>query len=84
MQVAYQLRLIVDLKNLPLGLAEGGTFEENLYVSGIIGFGVQSYLKNGVYWYIQPQYQHSFNTEINQLVSKINALSVEGGIKFGF
>ncbi len=75
---------VVDLKNLPRGLAHGGSFEQNIYMTGVVGFGVQSYLTNGVNWYIQPLYQHSFKSEINQLVDRINTLSIEAGIKFSF
>ena len=75
---------VVDLKNLPRGFAHGGPASENIYLTGVVGFGVQSYMTNGLSWYLQPQYQHSFKSEINQLVSKINTLSLEAGIKFAF
>lgn len=75
---------VIDLKNPPKGFLRGGPASENMYLTGVIGFGIQSYVGNGINWYIQPQYQHSFTKEINTLVSDINTLSIEAGLKFSF
>ena len=78
------LTQVIDLKRLPQGIADGGSFSQNIYLTSIIGFGIQSHIANGVSWYFQPQYQHSFTSEINELITKINTLSVEGGVRFAF
>lgn len=75
---------VIDLKNLPEGFFHGGAARENIYMTGVVGFGVQSYMVNGLSWYIQPQYQHSLTKQINALVSDINSLSIEAGLKFSF
>ena len=78
------LTQVIDLKKLPQGIAQGGSLFRNLYITSVIGFGVQSDIGNGVTWYFQPQYQHSFTSEINELVTQINALNIEGGLRFAF
>ena len=75
---------VIDLRDLPRGLAKGGTIDDNVYVTGVLGFGVESVIKNGTSWYIQPQYQHSFTSDINELVNKINSLNIQGGLRFSF
>jgi len=82
---APNAKVVKRLSDLPKGILEsGGTFKENIYITGVLGFGVQSFITDRVSWYIQPQYQHSFTSEINQVVSKVNSLSVEGGFQFSF
>ncbi len=75
---------IVNLQELPQGLIRGGSLKDNLFVTGVIGFGIQSALTPEVNWYLQPQYQHSFTGQINQIVDRVNTLSIEGGVKFLF
>ncbi len=75
---------VVDFKNLPQGLTQGGSYAENIYFTGVIGFGIESHIKNGISWYVQPQYQHSFTNDINLLVTKINSLNVKTGFRFSF
>lgn len=75
---------LVDLKSLPKAILDGGGVANNYYTTAVIGFGVQAQMKNGVAWYLQPQYQHSFASNINEIVTNINALNIEGGLKFSF
>lgn len=78
------LAKIIDFQKLPQGLAQGGNLSDNIYMTTILGFGIQSHISNEVYWYFQPQYQHSFTSDINELVTKINSLNIEAGIRFSF
>ena len=75
---------LVNLQELPQGIIRGGSLKDNLFVTGVIGFGIQSSLTPEVNWYLQPQYQHSFTGKINQIVDRVNTLSIEGGVKFLF
>lgn len=75
---------IINLQELPQGLIKGGSLKDNLFITGVIGFGIQSALTPEVNWYLQPQYQHSFTGQINQIVDRVNTLSIEGGVKFLF
>lgn len=75
---------VVDLKSLPKAIFDGGGLANNYYTTAVVGFGVQAQLQNGVSWYLQPQYQHSFASNINEIVTNINALNIEGGLKFAF
>ena len=74
----------IDLKNLPDGLAEGGDLHDNLYMTAIIGVGVQYHMSNKLGWYFQPQYQHTLTNNINEVASKINSISLEAGLKYKF
>lgn len=78
------LAKIIEFHELPQGLSQGGSLSDNIYMTTILGFGIQSHIANGVYWYFQPQYQHSFTSDINELVTKINSLNIEAGLRFSF
>ena len=73
---------IIDLNRPPEGLAHGGTLKDNFFATGLIGFGVQSYLNNGVSWFVQPQYQHTLTKDINEIANEINTLSISAGLQF--
>ncbi len=75
---------VVDLQELQRGILKGDPIKDNLYLTGVIGFGVESTLLQGVSWYLQPQYQHSFTGQANEIVDRINTLSLEGGVKYSF
>jgi len=75
---------IVDLQDLPGGIIRGESIKDNIYLTGVVGFGIESALSPEVKWYVQPQYQHSLTGEINQIVDRVNTLSIEAGVKFSF
>lgn len=71
-----------NLNNLPNGLAEGGDLNRNLYMTALVGFGIQHHISPTMSWYVQPQYQHTISTNINEVASEINTLSIELGLRF--
>jgi len=73
---------LVDFRRLSRGLSDGGTLKNNLYVSAAVGFGISSQVNPLMSWYVQPQYQHSFLVQLDDIVGKINVLSIEAGFKF--
>ncbi|MFT6810544.1 MAG: opacity protein-like surface antigen, partial [Saprospiraceae bacterium] len=74
----------LDLKNLPEGFMQGGDINDNLYMTALVGFGVQYHLSNKIGMYLQPQYQHTLTKNINDVSSKINSLNLEAGLKYKF
>jgi len=74
----------LDLKNLPIGVAQGGDLNDNLYMTALVGFGIQYHMTNSVGIYLQPQYQHTLTKNINDVASKINSLNLEAGLKYKF
>lgn len=67
-----------------LGWFEGGTFEENAYLTGNLGFGLERYLSSRWCLFVQPTYQHSlqyFRVGLGPNADRINSLSVLFGAK---
>ncbi len=74
----------LDIANLPEGILEGGRAQNNMFVTGVLGLGVQTQMPNGAALFFQPQYQFSVIGDLNDYVRNVNTLSIEAGIKFKF
>ena len=75
---------ITDLKQESVGLFEGGAFNDNAYITGNIGVGVERYISERWSLYAQPTYQHSlhyFREGLGPNKDRINALSFILGAK---
>ncbi len=72
----------LDLLNPPKGFTEGGRLQDNLYLTAMMGIGIQYSLPNGVSGYLQPQYQHTISRGINEVAAEINTLGLEIGLKY--
>ena len=67
-----------------LGWFEGGTFEENAYLTGNLGLGLERYINSRWSLFVQPTYQHSlqyFRVGLGPNADQINSLSVLFGAK---
>ncbi|MCO6491811.1 MAG: hypothetical protein J5I98_25575 [Phaeodactylibacter sp.] len=67
-----------------LGWFEGGTFEENAYLTGNVGLGLERYINSHWSLFVQPTYQHSlqyFRVGLGPNADQINSLSVLFGAK---
>lgn len=73
-----------DLSSLPNGLAEGGEFSDNTYLTAIVGFGYQAQLKKYASFYLQPQYQFTITDGANDYIRKVHTFNIEAGLKFNF
>ncbi len=74
----------LDRKNLAGGWFEGGTFEENGYLTGNVGLGLERYLSSRWSLFAQPTYQHSINYFIQGLgpdQDRINTFSIFTGVR---
>jgi hypothetical protein len=75
---------ITELKQESVGLFEGGAFNDNAYITGNIGLGVERYISEHWSIYAQPTYQHSlhyFREGLGPNKDRINALSFILGAK---
>ena len=67
-----------------LGWFEGGTFEENAYLTGNLGLGLERYINARWSLFFQPTYQHSlqyFRVGLGPNADQINSLSFLFGAK---
>jgi len=67
-----------------LGWFEGGTFEENAYLTGNLGIGLERYINSRWSVFAQPTYQHSlqyFRVGLGPNADQINSLSILFGAK---
>ena len=67
-----------------LGWFEGGTFEENAYLTGNLGLGLERYINSRWSLFLQPTYQHSlqyFRVGLGPNADQINSLSILFGAK---
>lgn len=70
--------------DISAGLFEGGSFDENSYLSANFGVGLDFYFTDRLSLVLQPTYQHSFNyfiDGIGPLRDRINTFSILSGIK---
>ena len=74
----------VDLSLLPTGLAQGGSIDNNLYLTALVGVGAQANIKNDMAFFFQPQYQYNFSNNSNELINKVHSLNILTGLKFRF
>lgn len=69
---------------LPGGWFEGGSFEENGYLTGNVGLGLERYFSGQWSIFVQPTYQHSINYFLRGLgptKDEINTFSMYTGIR---
>lgn len=79
---AFAFRTLAD--DLPGGWFEGGTFEENGYLTGNLGLGFERYFGGQWSLFVQPTYQHAINYFLRGLGptrDEINTLSLYTGIR---
>ncbi|MEN0003372.1 MAG: outer membrane beta-barrel protein [Bacteroidota bacterium] len=77
-------RSTFDQDNLSKGWFEGGTFEENVYLTGSVGVGVEHYLSTGWSIFAQPTYYRSINYfrhGIGPNRDRIHTISLLMGVK---
>jgi hypothetical protein len=70
--------------DLPGGWFEGGSFEENGYLTGNVGLGIERYFSGQLSVFMQPTYQHAFNYFLHGLgptEDEINTFSLYTGIR---
>jgi len=75
---------VLRIKEESVGLLEGGAFNDNAYITGNIGFGVERYINESWSVYVQPTYQHSlyyFREGLGPNRDRINSLSILMGAK---
>lgn len=75
---------ITELKQESVGLFEGGAFNDNAYITGNAGLGVERYISEHWSLYAQPTYQHSlhyFREGLGPNKDRINSLSFILGAK---
>lgn len=75
---------VIRIKEESIGLLEGGAFNDNAYLTGNIGFGVERYINDSWSLYVQPTYQHSlyyFREGLGPNRDRINSLSIFMGAK---
>lgn len=75
---------IVRIQKESIGLFEGGSFNDNTYLTGNIGLGVERYVGNRWSLFAQPTYQHAlhyFGEGLGPNKDHINSLSVFFGAK---
>ena len=66
------------------GWMEGGTFRENSFMTGNIGFGFERFVTGRWSFFAQPTYQHtiySFNKGFGPTNDRMNTLSIYTGIR---
>ena len=72
-------------QDLPGGWFEGGSFEENGYLTGNVGLGLERYVSDGNWSiFVQPTYHHSINYFLRGLgpnKEEINTFSLYTGIR---
>ncbi len=78
---ALDLQPQLDLTTLPVGVFENGHTSDNLYITGIIGFGIESTLSNKFALFFQPQYQYHLTSPLNSYVQKVHSINIEAGLK---
>ena len=75
----------LENKTFSKGLFEGGHFKDNYFISGLIGFGVETSLYNNVSTFIQPLYQRqlfSNDIGIGPNKDKKHTVSLQFGIQY--
>ncbi|MCB9272941.1 MAG: hypothetical protein H6564_02810 [Lewinellaceae bacterium] len=76
--------LLAEVRRNGRGWFEGGTFEENAYLTGNFGIGLERYIDTRWSIFAQPTYQYSlyyFGTGLGPNNDRINSLSVLFGAK---
>lgn len=66
------------------GWLEGGSFRENSYITGNLGFGVERFITTQWSVFAQPTYQHAiglFNQGLGPTMDRINTMSMYTGIR---
>lgn len=75
---------LTRIKEESVGLLEGGAFNDNSYITGNVGIGVERYINDAWSIYVQPTYQHSlyyFREGLGPNKDEINSLSFLIGTK---
>jgi hypothetical protein len=75
---------ITRIKKESIGLLEGGAFNDNAYLTGNLGFGVERYINDRWSLFLQPTYQYSlhyFREGLGPNRDQINSLSFLFGTK---
>jgi hypothetical protein len=75
---------LTRIKKESVGLLEGGAFNDNAYITGNLGIGVERYINDAWSLYVQPTYQHSlhyFREGLGPNKDEINSLSFLIGTK---
>lgn len=75
----------LDLNNKPLhdGIYEGGSLQENIYLTTDISFGIQRKIGDNTFFSFRPEYSvHSFSNGIGPNNDLINNLSLNLGVRY--
>lgn len=60
----------LNLRDLPRGVLDGGKLSDNVYASGIIGFGLEKRFASRYAINISANYQHSISRDINPIINR--------------
>ena len=71
----------LDLRDLPKGIFNGGSFDHNVYASGIIGFGIEKRFNSMYAFNIGSSYQRSITSEINPIINRTQQLGLSAALK---
>ena len=71
----------LDLRDLPKGVLHGGSFGDNVYASGIVGFGLEKRFNSSYAFNISSTYQRSISKEINPIINRTQQLGISAALK---
>ena len=71
----------LNLRELPRGAFQSGTFGNNVYLSAMAGFGIEKRINNKLGFSLLTTYQRSLSKEINPVINRTQQLSMSLGIK---
>jgi hypothetical protein len=71
----------LNLRELPRGAFQSGSYGDNVYTSGIVGFGIEKRFNNLYAFSILTSYQRSISKEINTIINRTQQLGVSTSLK---
>jgi hypothetical protein len=73
----------LNQKSFPVGIAEGGRFLANTYLTGQLGIGLEKRLFGNSFLYLQSTYQRPLtNIGFGPNRDRINSMSFQGGVRY--
>tara|TARA_B100000497_G_C7693245_1_gene422243 strand:+ start:1749 stop:3113 length:1365 start_codon:yes stop_codon:yes gene_type:complete len=71
----------LNLRELPRGAFQAGTFGNNIYASAIAGFGIEKRIGNQYAFTLRTTYQRSLSKEINPVINRTQQIGMSLGVK---
>ncbi len=72
----------LNFKTLPRGFMQEGGWFHNTYINYAFGIGLQASIKDDLQWYVQPTYQSSTSSNVNEIVGHLQSMRLEAGLRF--